>query len=129
MLGKERKMNKNEIQISGAEEEIMRVLWSADVPITAKDVCDTLKDKDWKYSTVATLFSRLEEKGAVTHEKRGRFFYYTPLISEEAYRAQQTENLISKLYNGSVKNLITALLSTNPIPKDDLEEIKIKFDL
>lgn len=121
-------MSKN-VQISEAELEIMKVLWAADEPVTAQDVSSQLKNKEWKYSTIATLFSRMVEKGAVSHEKRGRFFYYTPLVSEEEYKEGQTKNFISKLYNGSVKNLVVSLFENKQMSDEDIAELKKRFDL
>lgn len=122
-------MAKKGVSVSEAELEILQVLWRAGEPVTAQYVAEAVKDRNWKYSTVATMFARMVEKGAVTYEKRGRFFYYTPLITEEAYRAEQTESLISKLYNGSVKNLVAALFENRQMSDEDLEELKKRFDL
>lgn len=116
-------------QISEAELEIMKALWAADEPVTAQQVCESLQDKAWKYSTVATLFSRLVEKGAVSYEKRGRYFYYSPLIGEKEYQAEQTRRLVSKLYHGSVKNLVVSLFENQQMSDTDIAEIKKKFDL
>lgn len=117
------------INISEAELEIMKVLWQAGEPVTAQYVSDTLKNKEWKYSTIATLFGRMVEKGTVTFEKRGRFFYYTPIVSEKEYKTNQTKNFISKLYNGSVKNLVVSLFENKQMSDEDIEEIKKMFNL
>lgn len=122
-------MRKDSVNISEAELEIMKVLWSSQKPVTAQDVSGILENKAWKYSTIATLFSRLVEKGAVSYEKKGRFFYYTPLISEKEYQQVQTKNFVSKLYNGSVKNLVAALFENQQMSEQDIEELKKRFDL
>jgi BlaI family penicillinase repressor len=122
-------MRKDSVNISEAELEIMKVLWSLQKPVTAQDVSGILENKAWKYSTIATLFSRLVEKGAVSYEKKGRFFYYTPLISEKEYQQVQTKNFVSKLYNGSVKNLVVSLFENQQMSEQDLEELKKRFDL
>ena len=54
--------------ISEAEQEIMQVLWRAKEPLSAHDVLKQLKNKKWKYSTIATLFGRMVEKETVTYE-------------------------------------------------------------
>ena len=115
--------------ISEAELEIMQVLWREKEPLSAQDVLKQLKNKKWKYSTIATLFGRMVEKGTVTYDKQGRFFYYTPVVLEEEYKAHQTKNFISKLYNGSVKNLVASLFENEQISDDELLEIKKMFNL
>lgn len=122
-------MKKSATHISEAELELMKVLWKSGEPLSAQQVSDSLVNKEWKYSTIATLFGRLVDKGAVDYEKRGRFFYYSPLISEKDYQAEQTKDLIGKLYNGSVKNLVVALFENQQMSDKDIEEIKAKFHL
>ena len=122
-------MSNDNINISEAELEIMKVLWHSDKPVTAQDVSKTLKNKEWKYSTIATLFGRMVEKGTVTYEKRGRFFHYTPTISESEYKTNQTKKFISKLYNGSVKNLVVSLFENEQMSDEEIEEIKKMFNL
>ena len=115
--------------ISDAEYEIISVLWSADEPMTAQDISEREEMKKWKYSTIATLLKRMYEKGAVTYEKRGRYFYYSPLIDEQEYKTEQTKSLVSRLYNGSVKNLVAALFENKQLSGDDVKDIKDMFDL
>lgn len=115
--------------ITEAELEIMKVLWKSDVPLSSYDICDRLKDKTWKYTTVSTLLSRLSEKGAVTYEKEGKSYFYTPLLDENAYKIRRTKNLIGKIYDGSVKNLVAALYENNEISDKDIEELKKMFRL
>ena len=115
--------------ISDAEFEIISVLWSADEPMTAQDISEREEMKKWKYSTIATLLKRMYEKGAVTYEKRGRYFYYSPLIDEHEYKTEQTKSLVSRLYNGSVKNLVAALFENKQLSDDDVKDIKDMFDL
>lgn len=122
-------MSDSSKSISEAELEIMKVLWNIGEPVTAQQVSESLKNKNWKYSTIATLFGRMVDKGTVSYEKRGRFYYYTPLISEQEYKSEQTKSFIGKLYNGSVKNLVMSLFENRQISDEDIEEIKQKFNL
>ena len=62
---------KQHSQISGAEFEVMQILWEADEPLNIQTVCDRLPSNKWAYKTVGTLLMRMEEKGAVSSEKRG----------------------------------------------------------
>lgn len=122
-------MKAENIAISDAELELMKVLWQAGEPLTAQQVSERLPDKNWKYSTIATLFSRLVEKGAVVHQKQGRFFLYSPCIAEADYKAAQTRQFIGKLYGGSVKNLVAALFENRQMSQQDIDELKEKYHL
>ena len=53
---------KQHSQISGAEFEVMQILWEADEPLNIQTVCDRLPSNKWAYKTVGTLLMRMEEK-------------------------------------------------------------------
>ena len=122
-------MSKKTNEISEAELEIAKALWANGEPMNVQEICCSLVKKSWTYSTVSTLLGRMIEKGAVTQEKRGRYFYYSPTVSEEEYRQVQTRNFVAKLYGGSVKNLTVSLFKTGDLSANDIEEIKAMFDL
>ena len=65
-----------DINISEAEWEVMRVVWS-NGHTTSKFVIDTLgEEKSWTPSTIKTLLSRLVEKGFLETTKQGNKFLY-----------------------------------------------------
>jgi predicted transcriptional regulator len=115
--------------ISSAELEVMQVLWKNGRPMKIQEVCDELKNNKWKYNTVGTLLLRMAEKGAVTSEKSGRTIYYTSALDQKEYTRSQTSDLISKLYNGSVKDLAVSLFESNAMTKEDIDDIRRMFDL
>lgn len=115
--------------ISGAELEVMQVLWKEKKPLKIQEVCDGLKNSEWKYNTVGTLLLRMADKGAVTSEKVGRTIYYTPVLNKEEYKNSQTKRFVQKLYNGSVKELAVSLFQSKDMTEADIEEIRKMFDL
>lgn len=115
--------------ISSAELEVLQVLWEAERPLKIREVCDRLQKSNWTYNTVGTFLQRLEEKGAVTAAAEGRAKFYTPIIDRESYTQEQTKTLISRLYNGSVKDLAVSLFRSEDMTDDDIEEIRKMFNL
>ena len=65
-------------------------------------------------------------KGALRQEKRN-VYYYSPLIGEQAYNAWATDDLIHRLYNGSARDLVAALVHSDGLTKQDLEELQNMF--
>ena len=55
--------------------------------------------------------------------------YYSAVLDKEKYTREQTENLVSKLYNGSVKELAASLFIAGEMTKEDIEELREMFDL
>ena len=115
--------------ISSSELEVLQVLWEAGCPLKIREVCDRLQNTDWKYNTVGTFLQRLEEKGAVAATAEGRAKCYTPLIDKQDYAQEQTKNLVSRLYNGSVKDLAVSLFRSEDMTAEDIAEIRKMFDL
>lgn len=122
-------MMKKAYEISGAELEVMQILWEHGNAMRVQEVCDELLEGKWEYRTVATLLLRMKEKGAVKCHKENNVNYYTPLLEKEAYTKSQTKSFVQRLYNGSVKDLAVSLFKSDEMTKDDIEEIRRLFDL
>lgn len=116
------------ISIGDAELEIMKVIWKAKEPVTSLDIGREVTSRGWKKTTIATFLTRLTEKGAIAGEKRGKLYYYTPLISQREYRRSQTKNLISSLYNGSVKDFAVSFFKEQKLSEDDIKELRAIFE-
>lgn len=122
-------MPANKKAVTDSEYELMKILWESDEPITSAGVLERLGSRDWKITTVATLLTRLCDKGAVSFEKRGRNHYYSPELKESDYKLSAAKSLISRIYNGSVKNLVAALYESDEISEEDIDELKNMFKL
>lgn len=116
------------ISIGEAELEIMKVIWKASQPITSLDIGKSVEDRGWKKTTIATFLTRLVEKGALSADKQGKLYYYTPRITEKEYRRAQTKNLIQTLYNGSVRDFAVAFFDEQKLSDEDIAELKGIFN-
>ncbi|WP_282749836.1 BlaI/MecI/CopY family transcriptional regulator, partial [Emergencia timonensis] len=68
------------------------------------------------------LVKRLVKKGALIQEKR-EVYYYTAVISEEEFTKAKTESFLQKVYGGSVKGLMSALITSGNLTSEDLAEL------
>ncbi|MBP3338335.1 MAG: BlaI/MecI/CopY family transcriptional regulator [Lachnospiraceae bacterium] len=118
----------NNISIGDAELEIMKVIWKAKEPVTSLDIGKEVEDKGWKKTTIATFLTRLVEKGALSADKQGKLYYYTPLITEKEYRKSQTKNHIKTLYNGSVREFAVSFFEEQKLSDKDIQELKAIFE-
>lgn len=114
-------------RISDSELEVMRVLWDAACALPIGEIRRALQEKrGWEATTIKTLVQRLVGKGAVAQKKRGAF-YYSPLVSEKEYNDWATERLIHRLYRGSAKSLVAALVQSDELSETDIEELRAMF--
>ncbi|MCX7772305.1 MAG: BlaI/MecI/CopY family transcriptional regulator [Clostridia bacterium] len=116
-MGKEHK-------ISEAEWYVIKTLWMQS-PLGASDIIEALrKETDWNPKTIHTLISRLVAKGVVGVNKDAPCNLYFPLVSEEEYKAVQTDSFIKKVYNGSIKSLVANFIKEEKLTKEELAELK-----
>ena len=111
-------------RISGAEHEIMEVLWR-DSPLTAAEVAERAPvERGWSIRTVKTLLSRLLAKGALIHEEEGRRYLYRPAVQREDYVAQESRRLLDRLFDGRVTPLVAHLAERDSLSERDIAEIE-----
>ncbi|MBR0199140.1 MAG: BlaI/MecI/CopY family transcriptional regulator [Oscillospiraceae bacterium] len=114
-------------KISDSELEVMKLLWQAEDALPVTEIREALqRSRGWEATTVKTLVSRLVSKGVIAQEKRN-VFYYSPRITEQEYNAWATGNLIRRLYNGSARDLVAALVHSEGLTRRDLEELQAMF--
>lgn len=115
------------IPLTNSEYEVMKIVWESDHDITLQEVlslCAIKYQKIWKRTTVATFLAHIIEKGVATSYRKGRYFYYKPVINENEYKKLETGNLINFWYDGSASNLVVSLLEQEFLTKDDLKSIQ-----
>ena len=114
-------------KITGSELEVMKLLWRAEDALPVTEIREKLqRTKGWEPATIKTLISRLVSKGVVRQEKRN-VYYYSPLITEKEYSQWATEDLVTRLYDGKVRELVAALVSSDGLTQEDLDELRQMF--
>lgn len=108
-----------------AEFDIMQIIWGEETPISSMRVYSlTLPEKNRKPQTVLTLLTRLEKRGFLSSEKRGKERFYTPLVSREAYLNQETGLFMRRFHKNSLMGLMSALFSDKKPKAEELLEIE-----
>lgn len=116
-------------KISDSELEVMRVLWRVGNALPVTEIRESLqKSRGWEATTVKTLISRLVAKGVLRQEKR-QVYYYSPLITEAEYNDWATHDLISRVYHGSARDLVAALVRSDGLSQADIDELRNLFKL
>ena len=116
-------------RLSATEMEVMQKIWELPTPVTVVQLLNTFeKIKDWKTSTLSTILTRLIEKGFLTKEMHGKVNFYDTNLSLEEYKKHETQNLLTTLYGGNVKNFVATLVDGENITKDDINDLKKWFE-
>lgn len=116
-----------ESKITDAELEVMEALWASEEPMTLAQLKAALAERHgWSGDTTKTLLRRLCGKGAVEQEKR-EVYYYRPLVERERLSHYRTRRLIDKLYAGSAKAMVAALVEHEQLGPEDVDELRTFF--
>lgn len=111
-------------QISEAEFEVMKIVWSF-APINTNEITQRLiKTTSWSPKTIQTLIRRLVGKGALSYEKQSRIFVYTPLVEEQEYVNQESHSFLKRFYDGRISAMLSAYIENDRLSKDELETLR-----
>lgn len=122
-------MSNTKQNVTDSEYQIMKILWESEEKMTVSEVMNSLDSSEWTASTISTFLQRLLKKGIVACEKKGKANLYYPILKQEEYDLSETESFLSKIYKGSVKNLVAALYESKKLSKADISDLKKMFEL
>ena len=110
------------IKLFDSELKVMDVLWK-EGDMTAKQISDILKAEiGWNMNTTYTVIKKCITKGAIL--RREPNFLCHALIPKEAVQEDETNELIGKLYDGSVDKLFSALLGRKKLSAEQITKLK-----
>lgn len=111
-------------QISEAEFEVMKVVWKH-APISTNEITERLlRSTVWSPKTIQTLIKRLVNKGALTYEKQGRVFVYTPIVKENEYIDQKSNSFLERYYGGNITAMLSAYIENDKLSETDIEGLR-----
>ena len=111
------------VDLSDAEWKLMDPLWDH-APRTIMELTALMREgTGWSKSTVITMLSRLEAKGAVRYEEGGRAKQYFPTIDREDAARAETESFLSKVYGGSLGLMVSNLVESHALTEADIAEL------
>ena len=112
-------------RISGAELDVMDVLWEGADAMLATDIAAKLATrKDWSLHTVKTLLGRLADKRVITHKPDGRRYLYSPALSRNDYAKSATSRLAERLFGGRVAPMVAHMASSKGLTPEDIAELE-----
>ena len=114
-------MNGNGISLTEAEWQVMEQLWRLEAA-TGREVTERMeKEIGWSRSTTLTMLRRLEAKGAVTSDSVGGVKRFSPALRREDAALRETEDLLSRVYHGSVSLLVSSLTKKQALSRAEVE--------
>ncbi len=113
---------------TGAELEILRVLW-AQGPSTVREVQEILnRTKPTGYTTVLKLMQIMAEKGLVARNEEQRAHVYESACRQQDTQRQLVGDLVERAFGGSASELVMQALAAKRATPEELAEIRRILD-
>ena len=111
---------------TAAELDILAVLWKLGAA-TVREVHDGL-GKDNAYTTTLKQMQVMTEKGLLIRGKRFGVHVYEAGVPQEQTQQQIAGDLLNRAFGGSARNLMMRALAAQPVPREELAEIRKMLD-
>ena len=115
--------------VSAAELEIMRIIWSAGNPVIITDIWREIQGHDWTYQTVQTFVNRLNAKGYIKIiGKRVRSYLYVPAFTRAEYIVMTRGELLDGTDGASIADVVLAMKQRGMLDGDQMDKLKAAIE-
>jgi BlaI family penicillinase repressor len=111
---------------SDSEFGILTVLWRCGAS-TVREVHQAL-GKDTGYTSTLKQMQVMHEKVLLLRSERYRSHLYESAVTKEEAQARFAGDLMHRVFEGSVRNLVLGALTAQRASAEDLDEIRRMFD-
>ncbi len=117
--------------ITECEKVVMKCVWDSSNDLSMQEITEivnTQYGKNWKTQTVSTFLARLVKKGYLKMYRKGRCFYYQPIVDKEEYKDDVLKEYVRFWNGGSMSAFVCGLFGKGILSNSDREELKKKID-
>ena len=118
-MGKRKGFRLGDLQL-----RIMKVLWERGSASVAEVAEGLGPNSGLAYTTVATMLRKMEARGMVEHHAEGRRFIYRAKIAEREVTRSMTGDVLERLFEGSLADMVSHILQTREVGPDELDELE-----
>lgn len=111
------------MDINDSEYKVMDVIWANKGSVKAGEIAKILQEEiGWAKNTTYTLITRLINKNAIKRIEPG---FVCMAVSERSdVQRNKTQELMDKLYDGSVPMFFKAFVRKENLTREEIEELK-----
>ena len=110
------------------ERRIMRVLWEGGAGNVQKVLQGLTGEPQLAYTTVQTTLNVLQRKGKVKRKLVGRAYEYNAIVSQEAADSHAVRDVLQKVFQGSVDDLLLCLVRSKQLDAQKLADLQAKLE-
>ena len=101
----------------------MKYLWKLE-KVFMKDLVDEFPDPRPAYTTIATVLTRMIDKGYVAYKQYGKVREYYPVLKKSEYFTNHFNNIVKNFFNDSPSQFASFFTTRNDLSLEELEELK-----
>ena len=117
-------MKREKISISPSEWEVIEVLWGQ-APLSASEIFEELKDHTaWNNRTVRSFLDRLEQKKAISKDKKHGVNVYTPLLKREQCLRRESRSFLERFFSGNPVSMMTHFIEKENLSNEQIEKLQ-----
>jgi predicted transcriptional regulator len=120
-------MSHHSDHLTRREREIMNVIFALGNRASAEDIRAKLVDPP-SDSSVRVMLARLEKKGRLRHQQDGVRYLYSATVSQAAAKKSALQQYLQTFFGGSVRQMMTSLVSEGSWSDDDLASLRAEID-
>lgn len=118
-------------ELTNCETLVMKVIWNSEEALSIQEITNavnTAYQKEWKVQTVSTFLSKMVKKGYLNMQRKGRYFFYYPLITEEEYGRKEIKRCVDFWGKGKLACLMASFTEVQKLTEEDKEQIRSLLD-
>ena len=111
-------------KIFDSEYRFCLILWENE-PVKSGRLVELCREKlGWSKATTYTVIKRLAERGVVKNENT----VVTSLVSKEEVQASEVDELVDRVFEGSLPSFVAAFTRRKKLSSREIEELRQMID-
>lgn len=110
--------------LAGLEHEVMQAIWESGPSSVEAVHAMVARNRDLKETSTRTVLRRLEQKGYLQHEEKGRAYVYHAVEPARSLAARAVRQIIDTFCRGSVEELVSGMVEARMLSKGELDNLE-----
>ena len=112
-----------ELTLTHSEWNVLDCLWDRS-PMTVMELVAALRERvGWAKSTTITTLRRMEDKGLVRAEVRGRTRHYFPAVDRARAVRRETRSFLDRVYRGRGGLMVSAMARDQALTREEIDAL------
>lgn len=116
------------MNITKSEQKILNLLWEEGSLSTMQIVEKLEAETGWSKHAVISFLKKMEGKGLVRYEEKGRAKYYIALPEKETVAREERTSFLQNFYSGRLGLMVNAMVEDSSLSREDIQDLRKLLD-